>query len=213
LTKITRTAGIFIAAIILLFAVQSCSKGDGVTVLTSSKYEQLHKGMQSLWADHMQWTFTTVDAFFNNPNGLDGNLNRLLQNQKDIGAAIVPYYGQAAGDQLAKLLTEHIQGAVPVLTAAKNGNQSALNTALADWYQNAQDIADFLAGANPTNWKQAEMRDMMKGHIDQTTTYAVHLLQKDYTNAIKVFDEANHHMAMMADMLSEGIAKQFPNKF
>ncbi|MBK7097974.1 MAG: hypothetical protein IPH58_05970 [Sphingobacteriales bacterium] len=45
LTKITRTAEIFIAAIILLFAVQSCSKGGGVTVLSSSKYEQLHKGM------------------------------------------------------------------------------------------------------------------------------------------------------------------------
>ncbi|HMZ24713.1 MAG TPA: hypothetical protein PLG24_07200, partial [Saprospiraceae bacterium] len=85
-------------------------------------------------------------------------------------------------------------------------------TALNDWYKNAQDIADFLANANP-NWKQEDMRHMMKTHIDQTTEYAVDLLQKDYSKAIKVFDEANEHMLMMADDLSEGIAKQFPEKF
>ena len=160
----------------------------------------------------MQWTYSTVDAFFNNPDGLNGPLNRLLQNQKDIGAAIIPYYGEDAGGQLTKLLTDHITGAVPVLTAAKEGNNEALTTALNDWYKNAQDIADFLANANP-NWKQEDMRHMMKTHIDQTTEYAVDLLQKDYSKAIKVFDEANEHMLMMADDLSEGIAKQFPEKF
>src|SRR5690348_12060167 len=69
-----------------------------------SKTQQLHTAMQKLWADHMIWTYITVDAFFHNPTALQPSLNRLLQNQKDIGAAIVPYYGQEAGDKLAALL-------------------------------------------------------------------------------------------------------------
>jgi hypothetical protein len=186
------------------FPCDACGKGDPKV--------ELRGAMQQLWSDHMQWTFATVDAFFHNQKGLDAQLNRLLQNQKDLGAAIVPYYGKAAGDQLTKLLTTHIQQAVPVLTAAKNGDDPGLKKALADWYANAQEIADFLAKANP-NWKQEDMRKMMKTHIDQTTAYSVDLLKEDYTSAVKKYDEANNHMKMMAEELSAGIIKQFPSKF
>lgn len=203
---------IALIALVSFLAFQSCKK-DEVDVTNRPAYTQLKDGMKKLWADHMQWTYSTVDAFFNNPNGLSGQLNRLLQNQKDIGAAIVPYYGQQAGDALAQLLTEHIQLAVPVLESAKNGNQPALEKALADWYKNADDIAHFLTAANPQNWPKDHMEHMMKVHIDQTTGYAVDLLKKDYTSAISKYDEAFSHMLEMADMLSEGIAKQFPNKF
>ncbi len=161
----------------------------------------------------MQWTFATVDAFFHNQNGLNAQLNRLLKNQKDIGAAIVPVYGQAAGDKLASLLTTHINQAVPVLTAAQKGDQPALKKALDDWYANAQEIADFLAAVNPKYWKQADMREMMKKHIDQTTAYSVELLKNNYDEAVKKYDEANDHMKIMSDVLAMGIVKQFPDKF
>jgi hypothetical protein len=186
------------------FACDTCGKGDPKVEFRAT--------MQKLWSDHMQWTYATVDAFFHNPKALDAQLNRLLQNQKDLGAAIVPVYGQAAGDQLTKLLTTHIQQAVPVLTAAKNNDQPGLKKALDDWYANAREIADFLSKANP-NWKQEDMRSMMKTHIDQTTAYSVDLLKDDYTSAVKKYDEANNHMKLMADELSAGIIKQFPNKF
>lgn len=148
-------------------ACENCGKGDPAV--------ELRGAMQKLWSDHMQWTFATVDAFYHNQAGLDAQLNRLLQNQKDIGATIVPVYGQAAGDKLAELLTTHIKQAVPVLTAAQKGDQAGLKKALDDWYANAQEIADFLSAANPKNWNQADMREMMKKHIDQTTAYSVEL--------------------------------------
>lgn len=186
-------------------ACDVCGKGDPAVALRGA--------MQKLWAEHMQWTYATVDAFFNNPKALDASLNRLLQNQKDIGAAIIPYYGKEAGDKLTALLTEHIQGAVPVLTAAQKNDQSGLKKALADWHANAQAIADFLSAANTNNWKQDDMRTMMKAHIDQTTAYAVDLLGKNYKNAVEKYDVANQHMKDMADELSMGIIKQFPREF
>ncbi|HMZ25123.1 MAG TPA: hypothetical protein PLG24_09270, partial [Saprospiraceae bacterium] len=116
LSSINRYAGILIAAAIMTFAFQSCSK-ESIDPTATASYKVLNANMRKLWSDHMQWTYSTVDAFFNNPDGLNGPLNRLLQNQKDIGAAIIPYYGEDAGGQLTKLLTDHITGAVPVLTA------------------------------------------------------------------------------------------------
>ena len=186
-------------------ACDACGKGDPAV--------ELRGAMQNLWADHMQWTFATVDAFYHNQNGLSAQLNRLLKNQKDIGAAIVPVYGQAAGDKLTALLTTHINQAVPVLTAAKSGDQAALKKALDDWYANAQEIADFLASANSKNWKQEDLRAMMKLHIDETTGYAVELLKGNYEEAVKKFDKANDDMKKMSDELAMGIVKQFPDKF
>jgi hypothetical protein len=168
--------------------------------------------MRQLWSDHMQYTVMTVDAFFHNNDALQPRLNRLLQNQKDIGAAIVPYFGQDAANKLTDLLTTHIKQAVPVLTAAKSGDQAALKKAEDDWYANAKEIADFLSAANPDNWPASATEPMLKTHIDQTTTYSVDLLKGNYAQAITDYDAAFNHMMSMGDTLAQGIDAKFPDK-
>ncbi|MGH9084263.1 MAG: hypothetical protein ACRDYW_02325 [Acidimicrobiales bacterium] len=174
---------------------------------------ELGKGMRALWSDHMQWTYATVDAFFHNADALPPTLDRLLANQADIGAAIAPFYGQEAGDQLTELLTTHITLAVPVLQAAQAGDDAALQGALDDWYSNAQDVADLLAAANPHSWPQSATRPALEMHIDQTTAYAVDLLQGAYAPAIEHYDAALDHMLELADILAGGIVEQFPERF
>lgn len=188
------------------------SKESAMT-MKGTKYFELNQTMRKLWSDHMHWTLATVDAFFNEPKQLDAKLNRLLENQKQIGAAIVPFYGQAAGDQLTRLLTEHITDAVPVLKAAQANDKAALDKALADWYANAKVIADFLSSANPQNWPASATEPALKSHITHTTTYSVNILKGDYKSSIEGFEGALNHMLMLADILSEGIAREFPDKF
>jgi hypothetical protein len=189
------------------------SNNNSSKAVVSSKYLALNQAMRKLWSDHMHWTLATVDAFFNEPRQLETKLNRLLANQKEIGAAIVPYYGQAAGDKLAQLLTEHIQLAVPVLKAAQANDKTSLDIALANWYKNAKEIADFLSAANPKNWPASATEPALKMHITHTTGYAVNILKGDYASSVKGFEEALNHMLMLADILTDGIAKQFPEKF
>ena len=179
---------------------------------TPSDAVKLYTAMRQLWTDHMQYTVMTVDAFFHDNNALQPRLNRLLQNQKDIGAAIVPYFGQDAANKLTDLLTTHINQAVPVLTAAKSGDQAALKKAEDDWYANAKEIADFLSAANPDNWPTSATEPMMKTHIDQTTTYSVDLLKGDYAQAVTDYDAAFDHMMSLSDTLAQGLAVKFPDR-
>jgi hypothetical protein len=181
-----------------------------ISTKAAAKQRDLYLAMRDLWSQHMQWTYATVTAFVSDSPGFDASVDRLLQNQKDIGNAIKPFYGKAAGNRLTELLTEHIQLAVPVLVAAKNGDDDALETAVADWYENARQIGRFLAKANPA-WKDA--RRMMRTHITQTIAYASDQLQGDYAKSIKDYDEAEHHMLMLADELSAGIIREFPGRF
>jgi hypothetical protein len=172
----------------------------------------LYTAMRTLWTQHMEWTYATVVAFADESPALEPTITRLLRNQADIGNAFATYYGSRAGGRLTDLLQTHIKDAVPVLTAAKAGDTTAFDQAVAQWYANAQDIADFLAAANP-HWKQADMRSMMRTHITQTVAYAADVLAGSFATAIERYDAAESHMAEMADMLSAGIIKQFPQRF
>jgi hypothetical protein len=176
-----------------------------------TKQVTLYTSMQHLWAQHMEWTYATVVAFAQGSPALTPTLNRILQNQVDIGDAIKPFYGDQAGDQLTALLTEHINEAVPVLTAAKSGDSAALKTAVTAWYANANAIGDFLADANP-HWNKADMEGMMQTHITQTIAYASDALAGDYTKAIADYGIAEQHMQEMSDMLSAGLIQQFPKQ-
>lgn len=178
----------------------------------TSKQIGLYTAMSNLWAEHMEWTYATVVAFAQESPALTANLERLLQNQVDIGDAIKPLYGDDAGDQLTVLLTEHINEAVPVLTAAKAGDSAALETAVDAWYANAREIGAFLASANP-NWDKAEMEDMMEMHITQTIAYASDALAGDFAKSIVDYDTAEQHMNEMSNMLSAGLIQQFPAQF
>lgn len=187
-------------------------QGQHQSATSEAAKTALHSAMRSLWAQHMEWTYATVVAFANDSPALQPTVNRLLRNQTDIGNAVAAYYGPEAGKQLTDLLSTHITDAVPVLTAAKAGDTAALNKAVTEWYANAQDIADFLASANP-NWKQEDMRQMMKTHISQTIGYASDVIGGHYDAAVTKYDEAEAHMTEMADMLSAGLIEQFPKKF
>lgn len=189
------------------------SNKEMAKLVKNPKVLELNSAMKELWNAHMYWTLITVDAFFNDPKGLESKLTRLLQNQQDIGNAIKPFYGEEAGNALAKLLTEHIELAVPVLTAAKDEQEDALNVAVKNWYKNAEEIGDFLATANPKNWSAKETRGAMEMHISHTIAYSVSILKGDYNESFGGFEEALGHMIQLADILTEGIVKQFPKQF
>ncbi|HET7173174.1 MAG TPA: hypothetical protein VFI30_02710 [Nocardioidaceae bacterium] len=177
----------------------------------NSKQAALYTVMRSLWEQHMEWTHATVDAFADGSGSTMPFLHRLLQDQADIGNAIKPFYGDQAGDRLTALLKQHILDAVPVLEDAKAGDQAALQAAVAAWYANAKEIADFLAAANPY-WSRTDLEAMMQTHITQTIDYSVDALKGDWTANIEQYDQAEAHMMQMADMLSRGIVLQFPKK-
>jgi hypothetical protein len=179
----------------------------------AKKQVAFHDQTRKLWEDHVTWTRLAIVTFADGSPGFDATANRLLQNQTDIGDAIKPFYGDAAGNELTALLREHITIAVELLQAAKAGDTNAFNEANARWYANANDIADFLAAANPRSWPQAEMRAAMKTHLDQTLAEASHELGGDYAASVADYEEIHEHILAMADQLSSGIMRQFPRKF
>jgi hypothetical protein len=179
---------------------------------TSDPAAETRTAMRKLWEDHITYTRNYIISALAGLPDTDAVAKRLMKNQDDIGNAIKPYYGDAAGAKLTTLLRDHISIATEVVTAAKGGQKPALDAAQKKWSANGKDIAAFLSGANP-NWRRSDLEAMLQKHLDLTTGEVVGRLKQDWNADIKSYDQGHEHMLMFADTLTEGIAKQFPEKF
>jgi len=174
---------------------------------------QLRNDMRKLWEDHVTWTRLAVISLIDESPDTNATVARLLQNQQDIGDAIKPFYGNAAGDALAQLLREHILIAADLIAAAKSGDQGRIDAEQARWHQNAREIAAFLSHANPRYWKQDAITEMMFTHLQLTTDEVVARLQGNWDADVAAYDRIHVHILGLADTLSTGIVKQFPGRF
>ena len=179
----------------------------------SAKAVALRTDMRKLWEDHITWTRLAIISLESGTPDTDATVARLLQNQTDIGNAVKPFYGDAAGDELTKQLRAHILIAADVIAAAKAGDSAKLADAQARWIANADQIAALLHSVNPRYWKLEAMKAEMHMHLDLTTQEAVARLQGDWTADVAAYDKVHEHILHMSDILSDGIIKQFPARF
>jgi hypothetical protein len=180
---------------------------------TAQSKSELHDTMRKLWTDHVTWTRLFIISATAGLPDKDPTTQRLLQNQTDIGNAIVPFYGQDAGTKLTALLKEHILIAADLVGTAKAGDKAKVDSLNKKWRANAEDVANFLHSANPQHWPTATIRSAMFMHLDQTLNEATHRLKGDYATDVKDYDAIERHILAMADILSDGIIAQFPQKF
>ena len=172
-----------------------------------------HNAMRRLWEDHITWTRLYIVSAAAGLPDVDQAAQRLLRNQADIGDAIKPFYGDAAGDRLTALLRGHILTAAQLVGAAKSGDTAAVRGLSAQWYANGDSIATFLSAANPRHWPAATLESAMRMHLDLTLKEAVARLHGDWAGDIAAYDEVHRHILQMADVLSDGIVRQFPSRF
>jgi hypothetical protein len=174
--------------------------------------EPVRLALRKLWSDHVIWTREYIVAAVAGTPDADAAAGRLLKNQEDIGAAIVPYYGDAAGARLTELLKDHILIAVDLVASAKSGDNAAFATHDERWTANIRDIASFLSGANP-NWPEQDVFDLLALHLKLTKDETVARLTGDWDADVKAFDDIFTEIMVVADTLYNGIVAQFPDRF
>jgi hypothetical protein len=165
--------------------------------------DDFRQDVRALWEDHITWTRLFIVSAVDGLADVDLTAARLLRNQTELGDAIKPFFGNAAGTQLTKLLNEHILIAADIIAAAKEGDNAAVKKTSKAWYRNGNEIAGFLSKAGVGS--KADLRSMMKGHLDTTLDEAVARLSGDYKAEIAAYDEVRSHIHHMADALADGI--------
>lgn len=174
--------------------------------------ERLRTDMRKLWLDHANWMRDLQVSSLAGLENREAVLARVLQNLQDIGNALQPYYGKEAGNRLAELLREHDRIAGDLTEAIQKGHREDTFKYRTDWQRSAEDIAIFLNQANP-NWSDRLLEARLGQLLDLAEDGLNARLSEDWSTEIRLFDEAEECLIQLADVLTEGIVKQFPERF
>ncbi len=207
------------AAVFLLFglvggrsAPVSAALTERVALPAGSKETVLKETMRRVWSEQAIWTRSYIVAAIGGASDAHDTADRLLRNPADIAAVFEPYYGREASAKLAGLLRQHFLIAADVVDGTKTGDQKQFREADQRWRDNAHEIAAFLSGLNP-NWSKGELAAMLDDRLALTEKEAESRLHGNWPDDIAAFDAIFGQMTAQADALSDGIIKQYPEKF
>src|SRR5262249_15528755 len=174
---------------------------------------QARAAMRDLWLGHIFWVRNVIfETYAKNGPATKEAEAEVVANAKQIGAAIAPFYGKAAGDQLFGLLAGHYGAVKDYLVASVKKDEAAEKAATDELLTNAEQIADFLSSANPNLPKDTlvELLDAHGGHhIQEIQDVAA----RKYEAEAETWSEMKDHIYVIADALVDAVAKQFPEKF
>ncbi|MEG0774605.1 hypothetical protein [Clostridium sp.] len=179
--------------------------------ITRLEFELSNK-IRELWEQHTVWTRATIVSMVFDLPDVSFVTNRLLENPEDFGNLFRLYYGNRIASRLRDLIRAHLVIAAQLVTAAKVGENKIAADIEKRWYANGDEIAAFLAQINPY-WSEEDWRRLYRSHLSLVKSEAVNLLTKNYDDGTSIYDELEAGALEMADMMVQGIIKEFPLKF
>ena len=185
---------------------------DNLDAQSIKAYHNFDIAMRQMWDDYTAYTRDYIKSVLTNLDDQETVKKRLIKNQEAIGAAIKPYYGRTISKKLSALLHDNVLIITDIINAEKSNSTDATKQAQQKWQTNADEISTLLSNVNP-NWKKEDLSKMFNAQLEFTTEEVKSMMQKSWDTSIEFYDKAHMHMMMFADYLTQGIAKQFPEKF
>jgi hypothetical protein len=204
---------VIVAASLLSLSGVTAAADAPASGTVKAKAAATQAALRDLWVGHIFWVREVVRGLADkNTAAADLAEKQAVANAKQIAGAIEPFYGKAANDQLFKLLAGHYTAVKTHASATVAGDAAAAKTALGQLTSNANEIAAFLAGANP-NLPEATLNSMLAAHGGHHVQQNQQLAAHDFAAEARTWDAMKTHIYGIADALAGAIAKQFPEKF
>ena len=168
--------------------------------------------MQRLWMDHAIWARQYIIAAVDDRPELTEALARWLRNAADVGAALEEFYPRRPARRVAKLLKQHITVAVDLVDAAKNVDGAKFTAIDQVWTSNSDDLVDELCARDQSCSRDevAARWDLARALTEQVLTAR---LEQHFDHDVESFDQLLTTCAAMGDLITDGILRQFADRF
>lgn len=169
--------------------------------------------LRGLWTGHIFWVRNfVVGTMGKDAAAVKAAEEQVVENARQIAAAIEPFYGKPAADKLFTLLAGHWSAVKAHVEATKNGDDKGQRAAIAQAGKNGDEIATFLGTANP-HLPKGTVLSLLVAHVGHHATQNQQIKDRQYGAEAKTWEAMRGHMDVLADAIAAGIAKQFPDRF
>lgn len=169
---------------------------------------ELNRELRMLWSQHVYRTRFFIISTAADLGDLQFVTKWLLENPGDFAAVFRRFYGRAVAEEFKKLFTSHLMIAGDLVNALKNGDTAKADAEREKWYENADEIADFLSIINPCQSREKWIK-LMHGHLKMTENEAALRLAGRFPEDIAEFNSIEQEALKMADYMTEGFVCQF----
>lgn len=174
--------------------------------------QELKNEMLSLWIDNAVWTRQSILCLTDKLPGTQESLYRLLINQENMGRTFTKYYGKTAGDEFCELISSNTSLTIRIIREKSIRSTNELDQIEKRMVYNVKKTAAYLANINP-NWDKAVLEKLFLLQLELFEKQVEARLSGNYEKDIAVMDKIISESYYLADVLSEGIIKQFPERF
>ncbi|MBW3549753.1 MAG: hypothetical protein KY442_02690 [Proteobacteria bacterium] len=178
----------------------------------SAAAPKLQADLRALWNGHVDATRDYALAVkADDSAAADRAAQDVVANAKAIAEAVAGFYGEPAGYTMLALLGGHWGGVKALTDSHRSGDATAAAQALDALVANADEIAVFLAGANPHLAADA-VRGLLVAHGGHHAMQAQQIMTGDTAAEARTWIAMQAHMDVIADALAGAIARQFPDQ-
>lgn len=189
------------------------AKSASPATASTAKVDATRMALRDLWVEHVFWVRNYVVANETKQTAArDAAANEVVANAKQLAAAIEPFYGKAASDQLLTLLAGHWGAVKSIADATTSSQAKQRETAMTELTANAKEIAKFLSDANP-RLAYDTLLGALAAHGAHHVAQIDQVHTGNYAEEAKTWAMMRGHMLVIADTLANGLAGQFPDRF
>jgi hypothetical protein len=173
----------------------------------SAKTHQAAAAMRDLWIGHIFWIRNVAVATLDKDTiQAEAAEQQAIANARAIAAGIEPYYGTAAKNTFFTLLGGHYAAVKEYLVATAKEDVSGQAKATDALASNADAMATFLS-ASPALKKDA-VTGLLLAHGSHHIQQIQQLKARQYAAEAKTWDEMKDHVYVIADAVSDALAKR-----
>lgn len=173
---------------------------------------ELRMEMRRVWEDQLVFTRNFIISTLEMSPDQGSVTEYFIQHQVALATALEPYYGAEAARHLTTILQQHVHATADLVRTISTGDVELVPRKRAVWVGNVNEIATYLATLNP-RWN----RKLLEAHLETYLALTMDVIAgrsiRNWETDLAAYERVRAHTTRFADFLSNGIIRQYPEKF
>ena len=172
----------------------------------------LRLALGRLLGEHLVLSAEAMRALLSQGPDAEAARSALDANSAELAQAIGTYYGDEAEAAFRRVWDKHVGAYLDFIDSYVNDDATARSEALMTLHDYHEEIAAFLADANPHLTREA-VSGLIRRHVQSLIAQVEATAAGDHVRAVAMVRSAYDFMFEVGDALAAAIALQFPDQF